>query len=349
MSRPRRWAALAAAFAATLLGLAAPAAASGPASAAASPQWQRLTPPLSTPWTSQVSPTNALPEYPRPQLTRDKWQNLNGVWQFQATTAGSAPPVGKALPERILVPYPVESALSGIMRHETNMWYRRTFSVPRDWQVGHGQRLVLHFQAVDYDATVVVNGRVVARHTGGYDAWSVDITDALTAAPDQEILVGVSDPGADGGQPVGKQRTADDGIFYTPTSGIWQTVWMEPVTPAHIDRLDLTPDLASGSVSVNAVVGGPVRQHVEATAYDHGRVVGQVSGDANTPLKLTIRNPHLWSPDDPFLYDIRVRLSGGDQVGSYFGMRSISVGKTADGKQRMLLNGKPVFQLGPLD
>jgi len=336
MFRPARWA-VALALAAT--GLAVPA-----AQAATPPQWQRLAPPLSTPWTNDVSPTNALPDYPRPQLTRAKWQNLNGVWEFAKANPGEAAPVGKSLAERILVPYPVESALSGIMRHETQMWYRRTFQLPRDWR---GQRILLHFQAVDYDATVIVNGKTVTRHTGGYDAFSVDVTDALTTAKDQEVVVGVTDPNDSGGQPLGKQRRPGDGIFYTPTSGIWQTVWLEPVAPAHIDRLDVTPDL--GSVTVKAVVGGPVRQRVEATAYDHGRIVGRVTGDANTPLKLKVPNAHLWTPDDPFLYDLRVRLSTGDEAGSYFGLRTISVGKTADGKQRMLLNGKFVMQVGPLD
>ncbi|KDN17500.1 glycoside hydrolase family 2 [Amycolatopsis rifamycinica] len=342
MFRPAR---LAAVLALALTGLAVPA-----AHAESPPQWQRLTPPLSTPWTNDVSPANALPDYPRPQLTRDRWQNLNGVWEFAKAAPGEAAPVGRTLGERILVPYPVESALSGIMRHETNMWYRRTFEVPKTWQVGKGQRLLLHFQAVDYDATVIVNGRTVGRHTGGYDAWSVDVTDALTTKKAQEIVVGVADPNDQGGQPIGKQRTPGDGIFYTPSSGIWQTVWMEPVAPARIDRLDLTPDVASGSVTVNAVVGGPVKQRVEAVAYDHGRPVGRVSGDANKPLKLKVDRPHLWSPDDPFLYDLRVKLvPSGDEVGSYFGIRSIGLGKTADGKQRMLLNGKFVMQVGPLD
>ncbi|MEV6878609.1 LamG-like jellyroll fold domain-containing protein [Amycolatopsis sp. NPDC051128] len=340
-SRPRLTARWAAAIALALTGLAVPG-----AHAASPPQWQRLAPPLSTPWTGDVSPANALPDYPRPQLTRSKWQNLNGVWEFASAKPGEAAPVGRSLGERVLVPYPVESALSGIMRHETQMWYRRTFQLPRDWR---GQRILLHFQAVDYDATVIVNGRTVSRHTGGYDAFSVDVTDALTTARDQELIVGVADPNDQGGQPIGKQRKPGDGIFYTPSSGIWQTVWLEPVAPAHIDRLDITPDVASGSVTVNAVVGGPVRQRVEAVAYDHGRPVGRVGGDANKPLKLKVDRPHLWSPDDPFLYDLRVRLSTGDEVGSYFGIRSISVGKTADGKQRMLLNGKFVMQVGPLD
>ncbi|SEB32246.1 Glycosyl hydrolases family 2, TIM barrel domain [Amycolatopsis tolypomycina] len=337
MFRPAR---LAAALAMALTGLAVPA-----AHAESPPQWQRLAPPLSTPWTNDVSPANALPDYPRPQLTRAKWQNLNGVWEFSSAKPGEAAPIGKTLGERILVPYPVESALSGIMRHETNMWYRRTFQLPRDWR---GQRILLHFQAVDYDTTVLVNGKTVSRHTGGYDAWSVDVTDALTTARDQELIVGVADPNDTGGQPLGKQRKPGDGIFYTPSSGIWQTVWLEPVAPARIDRLDLTPDL--GSVTVNAVVGGPARQRVEAVAYDRGRVVGRVTGDANKPLKLKVDRPHLWSPDDPFLYDLRVKLvPSGDEVGSYFGLRTVGLGKTADGKQRMLLNGKFVMQVGPLD
>ena len=337
MFRPARWA-VAMALAAT--GLAVPA-----AHAAAPPQWQRLAPPLSTPWTNDVSPTNALPDYPRPQLTRAKWQNLNGVWEFAHANAGEAPPVGKPLAERILVPYPVESALSGIMRHETQMWYRRTFQVPPDW---HGQRILLHFQAVDYDATVIVNGKTVTRHTGGYDSFSVDVTDALTTAKNQELIVGVADPNDSGGQPLGKQRKPGDGIFYTPTSGIWQTVWLEPVaSPSHIDRLDVTTDL--GSATVKVVVGGPLRQRVEVVATDHGKVVGRVTGQPNQPLKLSIPDAHLWTPDDPFLYDLKARLSTGDEAGSYFGLRTISVGKTPDGKQRMLLNGKFVMQIGPLD
>ena len=353
MLRKSRWTALVSAVAAALVTVGGGTASAAPAPA---PTWHRLTPPLSTPWTGQVSPTNALPEYPRPQLTRDKWQNLNGVWQFAAATAGQAPPIGTDLAERILVPYPVESALSGIMRHETQMYYRRTFTVPKDWRVGKAdQRLLLHFQAVDWDATVYVNGKKLTEHTGGYDAFTVDVTDALKAKGDQEIVVGVADPNDTGTQPLGKQRTAGDGIFYTPSSGIWQTVWMEPTAPAHIDRLDMAPDLATSSLGLTVQASNTKYSLVEAVAYDGNRVVGRVIGAPNTALKLPVPKAHLWSPDDPHLYNLKVRLvdiNRGfslDEVGSYFGMRSISLGKTADGKTRMMLNGKFVMQVGPLD
>ncbi|WIX79426.1 glycoside hydrolase family 2 TIM barrel-domain containing protein [Amycolatopsis carbonis] len=302
----------------------------------AQPQWHRETPPLSTPWTDAVSPTNALPEYPRPQLTRDAWQNLNGVWEFEPAHTVE-PPFGRQLREQILVPYPVESSLSGIMRHETRMWYRRTFDIPESWR---SRRTVLHFQAVDHDATVYVNGHEVTHHTGGYDSFTADITDALTTGP-QELVVGVTDPTGNG-QPLGKQRAPGAGVFYTPSSGIWQTVWLEPVAPVHITRVDTTSNPATGEVTltVQGADGTPFR----VTASDHGHVVAQAEGTAGHPLTFTVGHPHLWSPDDPFLYDLRVTLSTGDTVGSYFGLRSIAVEN-----HRLLLNGKPFVQLGPLD
>ncbi|WP_432850252.1 glycoside hydrolase family 2 protein [Amycolatopsis sp. CA-161197] len=302
----------------------------------AQPEWHRQTPPLSTPWTDAVSPTNALPEYPRPQLTRDAWQNLNGVWEFEPALTAE-PPFGRQLHEKILVPYPVESALSGIMRHETHMWYRRTFDIPEPWR---SQRILLHFQAVDYDTTVYVNGHEVTRHAGGYDSFSADITDALTTGP-QELVVGVTDTTGDG-QPLGKQRAPGAGVFYTPSSGIWQTVWLEPVRPVHITRVDTTSNTTTGEVTltVQGADGTPFR----ATASDHGHIVAQAEGTAGHPTTLTVGHPRLWSPDDPFLYDLRVTLSTGDTVGSYFGVRSVAVEN-----HRILLNGKPFFQLGPLD
>ncbi|HEV7649223.1 MAG TPA: LamG-like jellyroll fold domain-containing protein [Actinophytocola sp.] len=321
-------------------------------SASADPVWHPGTPPLSTPWTGQVGPDNAHPEYPRPQLTRDRWQNLNGVWEFAGTDDLSTPPVGQSLGERVLVPYPIESALSGIQRSEDRMWYRRTFEVPADWNIG-AQRLVLNFGAVDYDTKVYVNGQQVTTHRGGYDKFGVDITDALTASGPQELIVGVEDLTDATWQPIGKQRqTPDRGIFYTASSGIWQTVWLEPVSANHVTKLDTTPHLADGSLSLTARADGDAT--VEAVAYDGDREVGRVTGPANSPLRLPVPDAKPWSPDSPFLYDLTVSLVDGqgqavDQVGSYFGMREIGMRPGADGKLRMTLNGKILFHMATLD
>ncbi|WP_320772997.1 PA14 domain-containing protein [Streptomyces sp. CRN 30] len=305
---------------------------------------------LRTRWADEVGPDNALPEYPRPQLTRGDWRNLNGRWQFAAAEAGEQPPVGKNLKERILVPYPVESQLSGIQRHEDRMWYRRTFEVPKDWRVGKAdQRLRLNFGAVDWQSEVYVNGVKVADHKGGFDKFSADVTDALKPGRTQELIVGVYDPtdSANGeNPPVGKQRLDPSGIWYTPSSGIWQTVWMEPVAADHVDNLKLVPDAAAGTVTVEPQgVRDGVR--VTATAYDGKRKVATVSGRTGKALTLKIRNPKLWSPDDPFLYDLKVTV-GSDRVGSYFGLRDISV-QQVDGVPRTMLNGEPVFLMATLD
>ncbi|MFI8787628.1 PA14 domain-containing protein [Streptomyces sp. NPDC055105] len=304
---------------------------------------------LRTKWADEVGPKNAHPEYPRPQLTRDAWQNLNGEWQFAAAKSGDKPPVGKQLGEKILVPYPVESQLSGIERHEDRMWYRRTFTVPKGWKVGDGKRLQLNFGAVDWQSEVYVNGKKVADHKGGYDKFSADITDALKPGRTQELIVGVYDPtDAQGGEnpPVGKQRLDPSGIWYTPSSGIWQTVWMEPVAADHAADLKITPDVKAGKATVEAK-GVRDGVPVTATAYDGKRRVATASGVTGAPLTLKIDKAHLWSPDDPFLYNLKVNV-GKDSVGSYFGMRSISVEKV-NGTPRTLLNGKPVFMMATLD
>ncbi|MFF9090938.1 PA14 domain-containing protein [Streptomyces sp. NPDC014991] len=304
---------------------------------------------LRTPWADEVTPGNAHPEYPRPQLTRDTWRNLNGTWQFAAAAPGEQPPVGRQLGERILVPYPVESQLSGIERHEDRMWYRRTFTVPADWRIGSGRHLQLNFGAVDWQAEVYVNGTKVAEHKGGYDKFTADITDALERGRTQELIVGVYDPtdaAAGENPPVGKQRTDPSGIWYTPSSGIWQTVWMEPVAADHVDTLKLTPDVPAGTLTVEPQgvrAGLPVR----ATAYDGHRKVATAVGRSGEPLTLRIPHARPWSPADPFLYDLKVSV-GGDRVGSYFGMRSIAVEKV-NGVPRTVLNGRPVFMMATLD
>lgn len=240
---------------------------------------------LRTRWAADAEAGTALREYPRPQLTRPKWQNLNGRWQFATAKAGEQPPTGKDLAERIRVPYPVESQLSGLQRHEDRMWYRRTFTVPADWKVGSGQRLKLNFGAVDWRSEVYVNGAKVTEHTGGYDKFSADITNALKPGTTQELIVGVYDPtdAADGeNPPVGKQRLDPSGIWYTPSSGIWQTVWMEPVAADHADSLKITPDAAAGTATVEA---RGVRDGVPftATAYAGKEKVATATGRTGQP------------------------------------------------------------------
>ncbi|MFJ9899637.1 PA14 domain-containing protein [Streptomyces sp. NPDC091280] len=309
----------------------------------------RSTHELRTRWADEVGPRNALPEYPRPQLTRADWRNLNGSWQFAAATAGEQPPVGRDLPERVLVPYPVESQLSGLERHEDRMWYRRTFTVPADWRIGSHKRLMLNFGAVDWRAEVYVNGTKVTEHQGGYDKFGADITDALKPGRTQELIVGVYDPtDAPNGEnpPIGKQRLDPSGIWYTPTSGIWQTVWMEPVAPDHVDSLKLIPDVTRSQLTVEAK-GVRDGVPITATAYDGKREVATAHGRTGAPLTLTLKNPRLWSPDSPFLYDLKVTV-GEDRVGSYFGMRSIAV-EQVNGVPRTVLNGSPVFMMATLD
>ncbi|MBX6762526.1 MAG: hypothetical protein K6T51_07700 [Rubrobacteraceae bacterium] len=328
--------------------------------------WQPKRPPISTPWTDRVSPENVHPEYPRPQMVRREWLNLNGVWQFAAASEGEGPPVGRDLPERILVPFPVESALSGIMRHESRMFYRRRFLVPERWGIGRrGRRLLLHFDAVDYETKVWVNGHAVGGHRGGYDRFTFDVTDALRTGRsghpegEQELAVEVYDPTDDGGQPLGKQRLyalqSPGGIFYTPTSGIWQTVWMEPVPTTYIERLEMRPEVGSETLWLTVRARGSAGARVEATVYEGKRRVGSVTGPANRPLRLRVSDPRPWSPDDPFLYGLKVGLLEGrggeyaaDEVESYFGMRSVSLGKVG-GRPHILINGEFIFQLGPLD
>ncbi|SER17360.1 Glycosyl hydrolases family 2 [Lentzea xinjiangensis] len=305
-------------------------------------EWVPKTPPLATPWTSQVSPANALPEYPRPQLQRPEWQNLNGVWEFAGAPNLSNPPIGRPLPEGVLVPYPIESALSGIKRHEDNMFYRRTFTVPSTW---NGRQVKLNFGAVTWETRVWVNGRQVGAHTGGFDAFSFDITSALNGGTN-EIVVGVHSPVDGSRYPIGKQRRDPSGIFYTAASGIWQTVWLEPVRGAHITRLDTTPNVGAGALDL--VVQGTAGQSVTAEVLSGGQVVGRQTGTTGTSLRVPVPNARLWSPDDPFLYDLRVTLGSGDSATGYFGMRSL--GKAVvGGVMRPLLNGKFVFQQGTLD
>jgi hypothetical protein len=314
------------------------------APAAQAATWVPKQPPLTTPWTAQVGPDNALPEYPRPQLTRADWLNLNGVWEFTGAPNIDSPPVGQSLPEGVLVPYPIESALSGIKRHEDNMYYRKQVTIPAGWS---GKRVKLNFGAVTWQSRVWVNGVRVGEHTGGFDSFGFDITGALRAGAN-EVIVGVRSTVDGQAYPVGKQRRNPSGIFYTAASGIWQTVWLEPVNAAHITRLDTTPNVPAGALDIAVQAAGASGQQARVEVLTGGRVVGSASGAVGSRIRVPVPNARLWSPDDPFLYDLRVTLAGGDAVGGYFGMRSLGKAMVG-GVMRPLLNGKFVYQLGTLD
>ena len=305
---------------------------------------------LMTRWASQVDVNQPLPEYPRPQMVRQDWLNLNGLWQYQAGTANDAVPAGQTLSSQILVPFPVESAISGVMEHHDRLWYRRQFEIPSEWS---GQRILLHFGAVDWESQIYINGTSLGIHRGGYDAFSYDITDALTGSGLQELIVRIFDPTNSQAIACGKQDLNPSGIWYTPATGIWQTVWLEPVPQDSICTLKLIPDVDSNTLKVTADVSESAQTlMVQATAYRNGLAAGTVSGMAGQELNLVLFNPRLWSPEDPYLYDLKVVLKRNDvivdQVDSYFGMRKIEI-KEIDGINRMCLNGKFVFQIGPLD
>ncbi|MBK1786093.1 glycoside hydrolase family 2 protein [Prauserella cavernicola] len=306
------------------------------------------TPPvLSTPWTDRAEQDGrVLPDYPRPQLVREHWLNLNGRWEFSSRSADGQEHRG----EQILVPFPPESALSGIGRPAERLWYRRTFEVPPGWRSG---RVLLHFGAVDQVATVWVNHQLVARHEGGYSAFHADITDVLRPDGEQELVVRADDEGNRGTFPVGKQANQPAGILYTGTSGIWQTVWLEAVPPVHVERLDIGSDLRG--LDVTAHVARPAGQRVEVVAAEPGGAeVARASGDPGEPIRLDVAHPRLWSPDDPYLYDLLVRVLGEDgavvdEVTSYAGLRTVGLVRDTEGRPRIALNGRITFQHGPLD
>jgi beta-galactosidase/beta-glucuronidase len=300
---------------------------------------------LTTPWTGQVRADNPLPEYPRPQMVRAHWANLNGLWDYAIQPKGHPRP--SAFTGSILVPFALESSLSGVRKPltpEQRLWYRRTFKAPAH----KNQRLLIHFGAVDWEAEVFVNGVSVGKHQGGYDPFTFDITDALKPGPvQQEIVVSAWDPTDTSLHPRGKQSLDPKSIWYTAVSGIWQTVWLEPVPASYIAHLVLTPDLSGKRLQISVASSSP--GDFTAVAKLHGKTVGRVSGKTGADTSLSLSRIEPWSPDAPTLYDLEVKLDSGDSVKSYFGMRSVAVAKDAAGLNRIFLNGKPLFLIGPLD
>jgi hypothetical protein len=307
--------------------------------------WKPADSPLTTPWTANVKAESALPEYPRPQLTREKWVNLNGLWDYAIRPKDEGQPA--QFEGKLLVPYPLESALSGVKRPltpEQRLWYRRTFTAP----AAKGSRLLLHFGAVDWSAEVSVNGKPVGTHEGGYDPFTFDVTDALKpGSASQELVVAVWDPTDSALQPRGKQVLNPNGIWYTAVSGIWQTVWLEPVTAAHIREISMIPDIDGHQLRLT--VRTEAAADFTASATLRGKNVARVSGKTNAETRLPLSAMELWSPDSPVLYDLEIKLKSGDQVKSYFAMRSVEVRADADGHRRIFLNHKPLFLIGPLD
>jgi hypothetical protein len=312
-------------------------------SGAAQPQWRAQNAPLMTRWASQVMPDNVHREYPRPQMERPEWVTLNGLWDY-AITPREATSFPKKYQGQILVPFPAESALSGVMRTvgaKNRLWYQREFRLPDSWK---GKRMILHFGAVDWDCTVFINGKQIGQHVGGYDSFSFDVTQHLKAG-ENTVHVSVWDPTSDSFQPRGKQHSKPAGIWHTPSTGIWQTVWIEAVPQYYIRSLKITPDIDKGEVEV--MVDGVGLKEFSVVATDGGREVAAVAGSGGR-FTLKIEDAKLWSPQSPHLYGLRIRADQ-DEVTSYFGMRKISVGKDEQGITRLMLNNKPYFQHGPLD
>ena len=310
-------------------------------------EWAPVGDRIITVWGENLDPADVLPEYPRPQMIREQWVNLNGLWEYAIAPIEAVP---EEMDGHILVPFAVESALSGVGRAVTEndaLWYSREITIPKDWD---GQRIILHFGAVDWKAEVYVDDRFVGEHTGGYTPFSFDITDALGKGRRHMLKVKVTDSTDKWYQPHGKQVSDPRGIWYTAVTGIWQTVWMEPVPSSSINSYYAVSDIDSGTLAVSvdaALADGDI---VEVVLLADGVPVVEAEGREVT---LHVPDMKLWSPSDPYLYDIEIKVvSDGaivDSVKGYAAMRKISYARDEDGHKRMLLNNKPLFQYGPLD
>jgi beta-galactosidase/beta-glucuronidase len=316
-------------------------------------EWKIAGDKIKSTWADQVNPAKVLPEYPRPQLSRDNnWKNLNGLWNFAITPKSETAP--KFAGGKILVPFAVESALSGVGKtvgKDSLLWYQTTFTVPSGFS---GKKTLLHFGAVDWETEVFVNGKSAGKHQGGFDPFSFDITSLIKKGGKQDIKIRVWDPTDEGTQPRGKQVRKPESIWYTPVTGIWQTVWLEAVPETYIESTKHTPDLDQRILNFSSIVkNANAGDKLLISAWDGQTKVAEKSISVTEKADLEIKNPKLWSTTSPFLYDLKVSIIRNnkviDEVKSYFAMRKISMGADDKGIQRMLLNDKFVFQYGPLD
>lgn len=315
-------------------------------------QWQPVGDKLKTRWAEEIDVNNVLPEYPRPIMERGEWQNLNGLWEYAIRPVGTQKPAN--FDGDILVPFAVESSLSGVQKRvggDNELWYQREFTVPSKWR---NNTILLHFGAVDWKADVWVNGTKVGQHTGGFTPFSFDITPALTSGTNT-LVVKVWDPTDRGYQPRGKQVNEPHGIWYTPVTGIWQTVWLEPVPESYIENLRITPDIDKNILQVEAIASNATNaSRIEVKVKDGSRVVATGQSINNLPVEIAMpENVKLWSPNTPNLYDLEVILWDGnkqvDKVDSYAAMRKYSMERDDKGIVRLQLNNEDLFHFGPLD
>ncbi|WP_348621162.1 glycoside hydrolase family 2 protein [Pedobacter lusitanus] len=316
-------------------------------------KWTLIKDRIVSPWAEKVNPSAPLPEYPRPQLVRENnWKNLNGLWEYAIIPKDQQHPADYQ--GKILVPFAAESALSGVGKtvgKDSVLWYKNTITLPAS---ASNKELLLHFGAVDWQTEVFVNGKSAGKHEGGFDPFTFNITSLLKKGNKQEIKVRVWDPTDQGPQPRGKQVKKPESIWYTPVTGIWQTVWLEAVPKSYILSTRQTPDIDAHHISVSAVVQNhrPGDQ-LKITVLDGTDIIAEEKIAVNSTAVIPVKNEKLWSPEKPFLYDLKIALLRNgkpvDEIKSYFAMRKISMGQDASGIQRMLLNNHFVFQYGPLD